>query len=403
MDTPLIELKKVTKSFGANIVLNGVDLHINKGEITTVIGKSGMGKSVLLKHMIGLLDPDDGDIYFQGTALNDMTKPERRKLKTRFSYMFQGNALFDSMTIYDNIALPLKERTTYHPSEIREKVNAKLKPLDLVGIEDKYPSQLSGGMKKRVALARALVTDPEIVLFDEPTTGLDPIRKNTVHSMISDYQQRFGFTGVVVSHEIPDVFYIAQHVAMLDEGRIIFQGTSEEIQKSTDPVILQFINGLESRHDALTGLPPQPQGVAQFRRDMAQFQRHHIKFSLVLLIVNNMEVLTEYEGHVAGQTILKRLAGHVQNCLGITDTCSRYGLNKIMVLLSAGEISRARMFCTELAREMERDPTMHIKPTKDTCISISAGFSVAAENSELEELIEQADAGNNSFYEFRVC
>jgi phospholipid/cholesterol/gamma-HCH transport system ATP-binding protein len=172
-----------------------------------------------------------------------MTAAERKKLKTKFSYMFQGNALFDSMTVYDNIALPLKEKGKTPYREIKSRVQGKLEQLDLVGIEDRYPSQLSGGMKKRVAMARALVTEPQIVLFDEPTTGLDPIRKNAAHAMISKYQKTFGFTGVMVSHEIPDVFPISQRIAMLDQGQIIFQGSPEEIQKSRVPAIRQFIRG----------------------------------------------------------------------------------------------------------------------------------------------------------------
>lgn len=245
MTEPLIQFKQVFKSFGDNAVLKGVDLSIYKAEVTAIIGKSGIGKSVLLKHIIGLLEPDAGEILFQGRTMNAMTAAERKAIKMKFSYMFQGTALFDSMTVYDNVALPLKEKGKVHFREIERRVREKLTQLDLSGIEDKYPSQLSGGMKKRVAMARALVTEPEIVLFDEPTTGLDPVRKNAAHAMISEYQQTFGFTGVMVSHEIPDVFYISQRIAMLDNGRIIFQGSPAEIQKNTEPAIRQFIQGQE--------------------------------------------------------------------------------------------------------------------------------------------------------------
>ncbi|MFO7716495.1 ABC transporter ATP-binding protein [Desulfosarcina sp.] len=239
----MIQFNQVFKRFGDNAVLKGVDLSIYQGQVTAIIGKSGIGKSVLLKHIIGLLEPDAGEILFQGRAINTMTTAERRALKMKFSYMFQGTALFDSMTVYENVALPLKENRRVPLREIGSRVRDKLARLDLVGIEDKYPSQLSGGMKKRVAMARALVTDPQIVLFDEPTTGLDPIRKNAAHAMISEYQKTFGFTGVMVSHEIPDVFSICQRIAMLDKGRIIFQGTSTEIQNSNEPAIRQFVRG----------------------------------------------------------------------------------------------------------------------------------------------------------------
>ena len=243
MTVPLIEFKQVFKRFGDNAVLKGVDLSIYQGQVTAIIGKSGIGKSVLLKHIIGLLEPDQGEIRFQGQAINAMSAVARRAVKMKFSYMFQGTALFDSMTVYENVALPLKEKGRVPFREIQRRVRDKLAQLDLAGIEDKYPSQLSGGMKKRVAMARALVIEPEIVLFDEPTTGLDPIRKNAAHAMIAQYQKTFGFTGVMVSHEIPDVFYICQRIAMLDQGRIIFQGSPAEIQNSTEPVIRQFIRG----------------------------------------------------------------------------------------------------------------------------------------------------------------
>jgi phospholipid/cholesterol/gamma-HCH transport system ATP-binding protein len=225
MELPLIQLVDVYKKFGNNKVLIGANLSIFEGQVTTIIGKSGGGKSVLLKHIIGLLEPDSGKILFRGRSLSEMQKAEKKAFKRKFSYVFQGTALFDSITIFENIALPLKEKTSFKKAKIDNLVREKMDQLDLRGIDHKYPSQLSGGMKKRVALARALVTDPEIVLFDEPTTGLDPIRKNAVHKMISDYQKQFGFTGVVVSHEIPDIFYISQRVAMLEEGRIVFEGS----------------------------------------------------------------------------------------------------------------------------------------------------------------------------------
>ncbi len=243
MTVPLIQFNQVFKRFGDNAVLKGVDLSIYQGQVTAIIGKSGIGKSVLLKHIIGLLQPDEGEILFQGQALNAMAATERRTVRMKFSYMFQGTALFDSMSVYDNVALPLKEKGRVPFNEIESRVRDKLAQLDLVGIEDKYPSQISGGMKKRVAMARALVTEPQIVLFDEPTTGLDPIRKNAAHAMIAEYQKTFGFTGVMVSHEIPDVFYISQRIAMLDQGRIIFQGSPDDIQSSSEAAIRQFIRG----------------------------------------------------------------------------------------------------------------------------------------------------------------
>jgi phospholipid/cholesterol/gamma-HCH transport system ATP-binding protein len=238
-----VELIEIYKSFKTLNVLRGISLKIEKGKITSIIGKSGEGKSVLLKHIIGLLKPDKGQIYFDGKLLSEMTRSEIKEFRKKISYMFQGNALFDSMTVFENIALPLLENN--EKKEVVKKLVAKrIEQMELSGAENKYPSELSGGMQKRVALARALVNEPEIVLFDEPTTGLDPIRKNYVHKMISDYQKKFQFTAVLVSHEIPDVFEISDVIMMLDEGKIVFTGTKEEIKNTTNPYVNKFVKGI---------------------------------------------------------------------------------------------------------------------------------------------------------------
>jgi len=243
MGEPLIQFCNVHKSFDSQVVLDGINLAIEEGLVTSIIGRSGVGKSVLLKHVVGLLEPDEGEILFHNQNVLTMRRSQQRQLKRKFSYMFQNAALFDSMTVYENIALPLEEKTKLPKAEIRKRVLAKMEQLELGDIPAKYPSQLSGGMRKRVALARALITNPEIILFDEPTTGLDPVRKTAVHSMISRYQREFGFTAVVVSHDIPDVFYISQKVAMLENGKIVFEGTREEIETCSDPVVQRFIRG----------------------------------------------------------------------------------------------------------------------------------------------------------------
>ncbi|MCX8038090.1 MAG: ATP-binding cassette domain-containing protein [Candidatus Sumerlaeia bacterium] len=242
---PLIEFRNLRKSFGSQVVLDGVTLGIEQGKVTTIIGRSGVGKSVLLKHVVGLLTPDSGEVLYRGKNLFQMSRKERKALKSQFSYMFQSLALFDSMTVGENIALPLKEKTRLSKAEIRERVLAQMKQLELENIEDKYPSQLSGGMRKRVALARALITQPEIVLFDEPTTGLDPVRRAAVHNMIARYQGELGFTAIIVSHDIPEVFRISQKVAMLEKGRIMFEGTGNDILLCPDPVVRRFIEGDE--------------------------------------------------------------------------------------------------------------------------------------------------------------
>ncbi|MGD9080325.1 MAG: ATP-binding cassette domain-containing protein, partial [Desulfobacterales bacterium] len=237
MKNSLIQFVNVFKEFGASQVLRGVNLSIYQGEVTTIIGKSGVGKSVLLKHIIGLIYPDAGEIFIYGRPLSKMKKAEIDKLKEKFSYVFQDAALFDSMTVYQNIAMPLQEGLSLPKLEIKKRVEDKLKLFELEKVHEKYPSQVSGGMKRRIALARALVTDPEVVLLDEPTTGLDPIRRNAVYSMIVDLQQKFNLTVVMISHEIPDIFYFSQRVLMLDDGKIRFEGTPQEIRRSSDPVV----------------------------------------------------------------------------------------------------------------------------------------------------------------------
>jgi len=403
MDQPLIEIKNLVKCFGSNCVLNGVNLNIHRGQITSIIGQSGMGKSVLLKHIIGLLAPDSGQVLFEGKPLAAMKKNERKVLKRKFSYVFQDTALFDFLTVFENIALPLMENSAHAETEINDRVQDKLLQLDLFESDNKYPSQLSGGMKKRVALARALVTDPEIVLFDEPTTGLDPIRKTAVHSMISDYQKRFGFTGIIVSHEIPDVFFISQRVAMLNEGQIHFEGTPEEIQQIADPVVRSFIRGLESPHDELTGVASQSLGQKRLAREMFRLQRHHRPFSIVLLSVEKLEDVDRIAGHVAGQTALRNFANFVKHNIYLTDICFRYDMNKIMVVLPDTDVDQAGMFCDKLSRNLDTDAIFDpSEQRRGLCFAVSAGTAQAREDSQIESMLCDVEQRQNIFYECRI-
>jgi phospholipid/cholesterol/gamma-HCH transport system ATP-binding protein len=403
MDQPLIQFKNAVKSFGDNRVLDGINLRIHKGEITSIVGKSGSGKSVLLKHIIGLLEPDSGQVLFEGRPLSEMKKSERKNLKRRFSYLFQNAALFDFMNVYENIALPLMERTTLSEADIRQRVLDKMYQLDLHEMDLSYPSQLSGGMLKRVALARALVTNPEIVLFDEPTTGLDPIRKNAVHSMIFDYQKRFGFTGIIVSHEIPDVFFISQRVAMIDSGKILFEGTPELMQQITDPAVKSFIQGLESPHDDLTGITSQAMGRRRLRQEMNRLQRHKIPFSIVLLSVEKLEDIDRIAGHMASQTMFKTFADSVKQNIYITDTCFRYDLNQILVVLPHTNTVQADLFCQKLSRNLETSAIIK-EPETDQgfCFSVNAGIAEAKPDSQLESLLNEAGNNQNIFYECRL-
>jgi phospholipid/cholesterol/gamma-HCH transport system ATP-binding protein len=401
-ETPLIQINDVVKSLGLNRVLDGINLSIQRGEITAIIGKSGSGKSVLLKHIIGLLEPDGGTIRFEGKNRLEMSPAEKKALKQKFSYVFQDTALFDFLNVLENVSLPLVERKGIPKAEIQRRVRDKLQQLDLHDVDQKYPAQLSGGMKKRVALARALVTDPEIVLFDEPTTGLDPIRKNAVHSMILDYQRRFGFTGVVVSHEIPDIFFIAQRVAMIDEGRIRFEGTPDEIQQAADPEVRNFIEGLESPRDELTGITSHSLGQKRLLQELSRLQRHEIPFSIVLLAMDNLEDIDRIAGHMAEQTVFKRFANHVTQNTYVTDTCFRYDIDKILVVLPDTSEEQARDFCRKIYRTIENNALFDsIEAVKGFGYTVSAGVAQARKGSGLEDLIAQAQKGQTLFYECR--
>lgn len=239
----MIRVLDVHKGFGGQQVLKGVNLEITAGKITTIVGTSGCGKTVLLKHLNALLLPDRGEVIVDGIDITKLGQRELYEIRCRFGVLFQGAALLDSMTIFDNVAFPLKEKTEMNETQIRKKVEDRLDQVGLEGMGYKYPGELSGGMKKRAGLARALVMDPEIVLFDEPTTGLDPVLATGIHQLIARTQKTFGFTGIVVSHTIPQVFGISDYVAILANGIIEEIRAAKEFQISQNPVVQQFIRG----------------------------------------------------------------------------------------------------------------------------------------------------------------
>ncbi len=239
----MVKIHNLHKSFDGQRVLRGVHLEVARGEILVVIGRSGEGKSVLLKHLMGLLKPDEGQILIDEVEISRLHGEALDRIRERSGVVFQGGALFDSLTVLENVAFPLREKTRLPEEAIREKSLSLLKQVGLADMGHKYPAEVSGGMKKRVALARALTMDPEIVLFDEPTTGLDPIMVNAIHRLVLDLHRRIGFTAILVSHEIPEIFGIADRVAMLHAGVVVEEGTPEMIQSSTNPVVRQFISG----------------------------------------------------------------------------------------------------------------------------------------------------------------
>ena len=239
----MIQILDLHKKFAGHQVLKGVNLMIETAKITTIIGGSGCGKTVLLKHLNALLVPDHGQIVVDGVEISRLGQKELNMIRHRFGVLFQGAALLDSMTLYDNVAFPLREKTKMDEGKIRNKVAERLNQVGLEGMGYKYPAEVSGGMKKRTGLARALIMDPEIVLFDEPTTGLDPLLGKSIHELIVRMHATFGFTGVVVSHDIPEVFTISNFVAMLANGVIEEIGPTKEFLASKNPVVQQFIKG----------------------------------------------------------------------------------------------------------------------------------------------------------------
>jgi phospholipid/cholesterol/gamma-HCH transport system ATP-binding protein len=238
----MIKLVGVTKTLGGQPVLRGVDLVIPPGKLTTIIGRSGEGKSVLLKHMIGLMRPDQGEVWVDGTDISRLRGHALNEIRKRFAMLFQGAALFDSLTVFENVAFPLREKLRLKGPDVDRRVEEKLEQVGLSGMGHKFPAELSGGMRKRAGLARALVMEPEIILFDEPTTGLDPLMAKSIHDLITGMQRKLGFTAVMVSHEIPEIFGISDYVAMLKDGRIALMAEPREFQQTDDPDIREFIS-----------------------------------------------------------------------------------------------------------------------------------------------------------------
>jgi len=239
---PMIHIQGVHKSFGDNHVLRGIDLEVTEGQTTVIIGGSGSGKSVLMKHMLGLLQPDEGKVIVDGEDISHFSERELVRVRAKFGMVFQMAALFDSMSVGDNVAFPLREHGKLKESEIQAKVAEKLALVSLEGVEGRFPAELSGGMRKRVGLARAIVLDPQILLYDEPTTGLDPITANDVDEMIMDAQRELGVTSVVISHDIASSLRVGDKVAMLYQGEIVAQGPPEVLRASQHPHVKEFMS-----------------------------------------------------------------------------------------------------------------------------------------------------------------
>jgi phospholipid/cholesterol/gamma-HCH transport system ATP-binding protein len=403
MDAPLIEFRNVTKSFGSRTILDRVNLEIRDGQTTTIIGKSGTGKSVLLKHMIGLLEPSEGEILFRGKPINRMSRREVEEFRGQFSYCFQNNALFDSLTVFQNVALPLQQTTKMSAKEIEDKVMQRIDQLELSEVPHKFPSELSGGMQKRVALARALITDPKIVLFDEPTTGQDPIRKNAIFSMIVHNQKKFGFTTIMISHDIPDVFFISDRILVLYERQIIFQGPYEQIDALKHPMVDEFVKSLEHFQDELTGLYSKKTFNKVYQQVATEKPEETV--TVAVFTVDDMDGLAENLGHAAAQEIVQSLAVHIDRHLGSVGISNRFGRNQIVSILFSTARATAENLMTTLASDLQDRGLAGTSATNggqpSYPLSIQAGLAEGKIGEEIDTISERAKAAQREIARFQ--
>jgi phospholipid/cholesterol/gamma-HCH transport system ATP-binding protein len=408
MENALIEFQNVTKSFGDRMVLDRINLTINEGDVTTIIGKSGTGKSVLLKHIIGLLSPTEGRILYRGKPLGDLSRREWKEYKRQLSYCFQNNALFDSMTVFENIALPLQQTTNMSKKEIEGKVMARLEQLEVSEASTKYPSELSGGMQKRVALARALITEPKIVLFDEPTTGQDPIRKNAILSIIAQNQKKFGFTTVMISHNIPDVFFISDRILILYDGQIIYQGPYDELGNLDHPIVDEFVKSLEGFRDELTGLHSKKNFEMLYDQDMSQ-KKPHEGIVVAIFTVDDLDGLSENVGPTVAPEVIQSLGAYVNKHFGDVGFSTRIGKDQIATILPSTDINQAEHMVEDFSKDLQEvgladiKAAVHVEIPSHKCFdfSVLAGLAEGKGGEDLDITSERAISKQRSIAQFK--
>jgi phospholipid/cholesterol/gamma-HCH transport system ATP-binding protein len=393
MAEALIEFKNVTKRFGNRTILDQINLEVHDGQVTTIIGKSGTGKSVLLKHMIGLLSPTEGKILFRGKLIERMSRKELDEFRSKISYCFQNNALFDSLTVFENISLPLQQTTKMSKGEIDRKVMEKIDQLELSEVPHKYPSELSGGMQKRAALARALITDPVIVLFDEPTTGQDPIRKNAIFSMIVQNQKKFGFTTIMISHDIPDVFFISDRILILYDGQIIFQGPYNEIDQLNHPIVDEFVKSLEGFQDELTGLYSKQTFTKVYEKALSQ-KNPEETLTVAVFSVADIDEVSEYLGHTKAQELIQSLAEYINKHFGDVGISNRFGRDRIVTILPSTNHEAAERLLENFVRDLKEQGLSgiqaEIQPADCYTFSVLAGLAAGKASTEIEITSERA-------------
>ncbi len=405
---PLIEFKGVSKTFGTRNILNRIDFSIYEGEVTTLIGLSGTGKSVTLKHIIGMLKPDEGQILYRGQPIDQMSKRQWNDYLSQISYMFQNNALFDSMTVFENVAMPLKYTTKLKKKEIEEKAMARLEQTELTDVFDKYPSELSGGMQKRTALARALVTDPGIVLFDEPTTGQDPIRKNAILSMVAEYQKLFGFTALLISHEIPDVYFISNRILALYDRKIVFQGDPEEFEALDHPFRQELISSLERLGEELTGLYSKRHFKVRYQTDLSQ--RHQdATYAAAVFTIDDIDAISAHLGHDVTQQIIRSLGSYINKHFGaVGGFSSRQTINEYATVLPYSDLEEANRIMKDFTKDFQEHGMRGIETAmanvskSEECVEfkVLAGLAQGKPQIEIESVMEFARFNQNEIAQF---
>jgi phospholipid/cholesterol/gamma-HCH transport system ATP-binding protein len=408
-NSPIIEFKNVTKRFDNRTILDRINLKIYEGDVTTIIGKSGEGKSVLLKHIIGLLRPDEGSVLFRGRPIEKMNRREWNAYLGQVSYMFQHNALFDSKTVYENVAMPLRKYTDLGKTQIREKVMARLEQTELTDVAHKYPSELSGGMQKRMALARALVTDPKIVLFDELTTGQDPIRRNAILGMIAEYKMKFGFTAVLISHDIPDVFFISNRILALYNKKIVFQDTPEAFEELDHPFYDEIVASIENLQDELTGLYSRRQLKVRYQTDLAR-KNGHRHFVVVIFTLEDLDSIIDNLGHTAAQNSIRTMGAYInKHFSAVGGFSARRRIDQFSTVLPFSDLEEAQSILEDFTRDFRQNGLISIENAAREInpavrcfeFSISAGLARGNPNVELNSIMAFAEFNRKPIARFQ--
>ena len=406
MEDVLIEFRGVTKRFGNRTILDSVNFSIYDNQVTTIIGKSGTGKSVLLKHIMGLLEPTEGTILFRGKPTDQMDRKELDEFRSKFSYCFQNNALFDSLTVFDNIALPLRQTTKLDKNEIEKRVMEKVEQVELSEVHNKYPSEISGGMQKRVALARALITEPHIVLFDEPTTGQDPVRKNAILGMIAQNQKKFGFTTIMISHEIPDVFFISDRILVLYDGDIIFQGNYKELDNLDHPMVDEFVKSLEGFQDELTGLHSKKSFESAYEKRLGEKEPHE-KVIAIVFSLDDIDDMNEKLGPTKTQEVLQYLGEKVNKHFGNVGISIRIGRNRIATMLTETDSQTAGQMLEDFAKDIQAKGLSALEAvantgdtSKPSTFTISAGLTEGDATEDMDVLSKRAGSSQKAIAAF---